>query len=320
MVAAAAAVLALIAGAVVVQQAVSAKVDLSGMNTEASERLMAAAAKIVVPGPTPGPGQYSYVMRKERQISVQQSKDYKRVMPPMMTTPPPGTYVTPEPGDISTSTTTRLLHEIETWAPARRDDVWRKTLTTRRAVYRSSGPEKPYGPPESEHRLGRCGDFGEPEYVCKTDVNTKQEWDRPTSEFLATVPRDPEQMLTLLRQRGYPDAPVGPDVDTLDYIAWILKQPKIPADIRRTLLGAVALMPNLRVVDNVSDESGRIGTAFGLETMYAWQDFIIDEKTGAFLGTQVTTKVAGSESGKAGTVVERDSFQEVVVDRLGQRP
>lgn len=317
--AAAAAVLALIAGGVIAQQTISADADPSGsVPSEASERLMAAAAKITKPDPVPAPGQYAYQLLRERDIKVQQAKDYKPRVTPMFTTPPPGTYVTPEPGDFATSTTTNSLLETDIWAPARNADVWRMRFSHKRATYPSVGPEKLYGPPTVQTKSGRCGHFGDPAYACKSDVNSKDKWDRPTPEFLASLPREPEKMLALLRREI--GSPIEGDAAMLSNIQWILTQPRVPADVRRAILGAVALMPNLRVVDNVADVSGRIGTAFGLEDRYYWDDLIVDERTGAYLGRRWTTKVDATESGRAGTVISWTSFHRAIVDRIGQRP
>ncbi|WP_328988586.1 CU044_5270 family protein [Kribbella sp. NBC_01245] len=309
---AAAAVLALIGSAVVVQQVISAdRPDPSDSGTEARERLMAAAARIK-PLPAPRAGQYSYLIIRRYNHSVQQAKGYT---PParLMTTPPPGTYVSPDPGDWATSRTINYVYKTEYWVPARMTDTWRRVYTYGDQHFQSTASPPPYRKPKVEIKEAPCGDWGS-----KPSCRREHGLGRATPDFLAKLPRDPEKLLAQLRAPGA--GPAGRrDSMVLHELRQFLEMPRMPADVRRALLGALALLPNLRVVENVADQSGRIGTAFRYETTDWAIDMIVDEKTGAYLGQRTANRIEIAYAGPPG-IVERTSVQEVIVDGMGQRP
>lgn len=131
---------------------------------------------------------------------------------------------------------------------------------------------------------------------------------------LPGLPRDPQRLLDLLRSK-----PVAVDMDwqesVMRQIATFLDSGLAPADLQQTMYQALALLPDIEVLDDQTSLDGRSGTAFGLDARSGpvRDQVLIDPSTGEYLGQrQVQTAAVGSVP--AGTVTSSTSVDIAVVD------
>ncbi|GGS39058.1 CU044_5270 family protein [Actinokineospora fastidiosa] len=214
----------------------------------------------------------------------------------------------------------------EVWAPAEYEREWemRRSETGRRVWVLGSEAEalaagltvNPPGPAGLPVKA-RCGDFaavltGQP------PCTTPGQWQAPTREFIAGLPREPGPLLDRLRADA-PDHGRG-DSQLLIYAADALRGGLLPADVRTPLFRALAMLQGLQITDNAANLDGRRGTAVGIDDGRVRQEIIIDPVTGVFVGERqvLTTE---SESGvPAGTVTGFTAVEIAVVDETGVRP
>jgi hypothetical protein len=305
-VAAAAAVGTLVAGALVLQS-ISFRGGPAG-NSAAASALNTAADHIGAADQPVGPGQFRYVATHSWTLAMADGAE----------------------GNVAVLQ--EQLHEI--WVPADQRQEWLhrrhqtgsyQVIIGTEAQARAAGLVPGEGPAGSGNPYAEgewrapCGDFfaaGEtpPREPCSGGVAG---WQSPTPGWAASLPRDPRQLLDRLRQ----DAPRNDrgDVELLVYAADALRSGLLPADLRAALYRALALVPALRVTENVANLDGRQGTALGMDTDGDRHDIVIDVQTGQFIGErQVVT--GGSSELPAGTITSYSSVGTAVVGGLGQAP
>lgn len=134
----------------------------------------------------------------------------------------------------------------------------------------------------------------------------------PLDEGEKNLPRDPQALLDVIRQRGKQGRP---DAETLEDIASALSTGAVPADLRAALYKAAALIPGVTVVDKQANLNGKVGTAIGIENPVreTRMDIIIDPVTGLLIGEREVLLAAG-KTFPAGTATEWTAVQTVVVD------
>ena len=113
----------------------------------------------------------------------------------------------------------------------------------------------------------------------------------PLAEGVKSLPRDPQALLDIIRQRGKQGRP---EAETLEAIAEALRTGVVPADLRAALYKAAALIPGVTVVDRQANLDGKTGTAIGIEhpNRATRTDIIIDPATGLLIGEREVTLTA----------------------------
>jgi hypothetical protein len=229
---------------------------------------------------------------------------------------------------MSSSPTYSYLAEnlLETWVPAdeKQDWLWRRDVTGARkwvvgseAEAKADGyPVDEAGWPEGEWKAP-CGDWYATEEGRKPCASPGG-WQTPNAEFMASLPRDPDQLYDRLRSDT---AGHGSDenMEMLVYVADLLRSGLVPADLRAALYRALAKVPSLEITEQVANLDGQKGTAYGISADGERDDVIIDPATGQFIGER---KVAeeGVDKIPAGTVMEYTSVTTAVVPGMGVRP
>jgi hypothetical protein len=134
----------------------------------------------------------------------------------------------------------------------------------------------------------------------------------PLAEGVKSLPRDPQALLDIIRQRGKQGRP---EAETLEAIAEALRTGVVPADLRAALYKAAALIPGVTVVDRQANLDGKTGPAIGIEhpNRKTRTDIIIDPATGLLIGERVVTLTA-RETFPAGTATAWTSIQTSVVN------
>jgi|GEM_PF-561934 len=230
-----------------------------------------------------------------------------------------------------TSTYVLLQEErMQTWVPAdqRQDWLYRRSPGQQRWITGSRQQAEADGMDLNGHLIqgewrAACGDFFAAEETPAREPCTNQAggWQNPTPEWAGSLPRDPRQLLDRLR-RDAPGADEGNDrgdVELLVYAADALRTGLLPADLRAALYRALALVPALRVTEDVANLDGQRGIALGMDTDGERHDIIIDPGTGAFIGERqtATRDIGGLPAGTAGSST---SLRTSVVDEIGATP
>ncbi|OHV38130.1 MULTISPECIES: CU044_5270 family protein [Pseudofrankia] len=109
-------------------------------------------------------------------------------------------------------------------------------------------------------------------------------WQTPTPEFIAGLPRDPDQLLG----RIYHDSAgqgKSKDGEALVFIADLLRGGFVPADLRAALFRAASGIPGVAVTDHAANLAGKDGVAVGRdEDPEVRQEIIFDPATGEYIG------------------------------------
>jgi hypothetical protein len=295
---AAAAVLALIAGFLVVQTVQVG--DKPPAASAAAASLNSAADRIHASDPALRPGQFRYI----------------------------GTHAWWSAGTEMHGKDFLYLGEnlLETWVPADQSGEWllRRNVTGARKWILGTETEAEAagwrlnegGWPEGEWRAP-CGDFYAKEEGKQPSCDMPGGWQTPNERWLASLPRDPQALYDRLRK----DAPENGrgDAELLVYVADALRSGLIPAELRAAMYRALGKLPGLEITDKQANLDGRVGIAYGMNDGTLRQEMIIDPATGEFIGERETfTK---DERGlPAGTVMEYTSMTTAVVDARGVRP
>ncbi|WP_143261689.1 CU044_5270 family protein [Allokutzneria sp. NRRL B-24872] len=104
---------------------------------------------------------------------------------------------------------------------------------------------------------------------------------RPTPEYLAKLPRDPQQLFVLLR-----DSTCLAEACALHAARSALDTGLIPDDLRAAMYRALTKIPGTTVGDRQANLGGRVGTAIRVTEPDRTLDLIIDPKTGDYIGAR----------------------------------
>ncbi|CAM5697175.1 hypothetical protein SALBM135S_01979 [Streptomyces alboniger] len=145
--------------------------------------------------------------------------------------------------------------------------------------------------------------------------------DRPTYRWLATLPTDPEALLTYLYAKTAEDAESERDQAVFDEIGSLLGG-VMPPDTAGALYRAAALIPGVEKTEEAEDAIGRHGlgirrddTTFGTRT-----EWVFDPDGLAFLGSRSYLTEDGTY-GRRGTVLFSNALiAQAVVDEPGEVP
>ena len=197
-----------------------------------------------------------------------------------------------------------------TWVPYNESGLWTKDISQDGAPEilvdnRATEEEKDttYSGPPLGRRTAPCGDFfsgsSDP---CHRKFNDQQ----LTSAMIATLPRDPN---TLLRDH------FGNNLEqALQRCDIWLRSGLVPSDLRAALYRALALVPGIRITDDLANLDGRKGVAFGGKDT----DIIIDPATGQYIGFRSIDD--GTQGTPKGTVRNSSSLVTGVVNKVGEIP
>lgn len=219
---------------------------------------------------------------------------------------------------------------LESWVPANEKQEWllrrdvtgaRKWVSGTEAEAEADGiPTDEAGWPEGEWRAP-CGDWYATEEG-KQPCSSPGTWQTPNTEFMASLPRDPDRLYDRLRSDTTDHGNENNNnnnMEMLTYVADMLRSGLVPADLRATLYRTLAKVPTLKITEQVANLDGQKGTAYGITTNDERQDIIIDPTTGHFIGER---KIAEKdyEYIPAGTVMEYTSVTTTVVTGIGVKP
>jgi hypothetical protein len=160
---------------------------------------------------------------------------------------------------------------VQEWIPADPRDMWVQRI-------RDVGPGAPV--PMTESR-GRCGDYYPT--AGRDSCGRPGLWQDPTPAFIAALPRDPRALLARLQADA---AENGTDVrqEALVFAAQALERGLLPARVRAAVYRALALLPDLRVLETTRSLEGRAGIAVGVDAAGVRVEIVVDPRTGAYLG------------------------------------
>lgn len=136
----------------------------------------------------------------------------------------------------------------------------------------------------------------------------------PLDEAINTVPRDPQALLDLVRER-IPTGEESQDARAFSSIANFLRTGAVPGELRATLYEAMVLIDGVDVTEQQATLDGRSGTAIGLESLdtASRQDIIVDTTTGLLIGER-TTALSGFDDIPADTVTSWTAITTEIVD------
>ncbi|MGW9441170.1 CU044_5270 family protein [Streptomyces sp. NPDC055607] len=185
--------------------------------------------------------------------------------------------------------------------PARVREVWLSADGSRPGLLREAGAaDTPLGSPGPVYELDRPG--AEPR---KSTLGAEPpSVTRPTHAYVATLPKDPEALLRLVREQTRGAGGSGADADqrAFDAIGTLLAETWAPPEVTAALYRAAALIPGVTVLPSATDAAGREGVAVARTARGEQTQWIFDRTTSAFLGER--TVLAGSTpAGRAGIVL-----------------
>jgi hypothetical protein len=219
---------------------------------------------------------------------------------------------------------------IETWVPQNQNGDWRlrrSIVGERQWIAGSEQAAKAAGLPLADGWptgviTAPCGDFYPNDNAKPScaDIAKVAGWQEPTPAWLATLPTDPQAMMARLRQDSPAFKPGNGrgDAELLTYVADALRNGLIPANVRGVLYQTLAMLPDLKITEQVANLDGKTGVAMGIDDPenHTRQEIIVDPNTGQFIGERETNLVAQGGL-KAGQVTESTSVTTSVVNSIG---
>lgn len=211
---------------------------------------------------------------------------------------------------------------IETWVPVDEKQPWlsrREVTGERKWVIGTEEKARADGMPIDEtvpwkDQRAPCGDWSA-EDEGRKPCTQKAGWQMPNSAFLASLPRDPQE----LYDRLLADVGDRGEAHIVTYVADVLRSGLVPADLRAALYRALGKVPGLEITEETANLDGQKGTSFGIVEDGQRHDVIIDPATGQFIGERQIA-VEGSEYLPNGTLMGYTSVTTAVVDGIGVEP
>ncbi|HYS36634.1 MAG TPA: CU044_5270 family protein [Pseudonocardiaceae bacterium] len=229
---------------------------------------------------------------------------------------------------VGTKTFDYLADSVtETWVPADRTGTWmqrRSIIGQRKWVIGTETEAAAGGIPPDDHTPSEltapCGDFYPATGHTASCADVQGNWQNPTPAWLATLPTDPHAMLDRLKKDSpafKPGNGLG-DAELFVYVADALRGGLVPAKVRAVFYQTLALLPELKVTEQVANLDGRTGVAMGVDSPESpvRQEIIIDPVTGQFIGerTVVLKPIPGFA---AGAMTGSSSVTTSVVNSIG---
>ncbi|MGH3759112.1 hypothetical protein [Actinophytocola sp.] len=207
--------------------------------------------------------------------------------------------------------------EKRVWTWRRGETGKRKWLRGTEAQARADGVVGDVTWPEGVWRAP-CGDWFAVEDG-REPCGRIPDWGSPNQEFMASLPRDPDKLLALIRERFEGATKHTPDLLVMLTASEFLGTGLVPADLRATVYRMLAKLPTVEVTEQFANVDGREGTAFGVSDGRVRLDVIIDPKTGRYIGER-NVLVAPRNGVEAGTVFDYSAVDIAIVDGMGETP
>jgi hypothetical protein len=151
---------------------------------------------------------------------------------------------------------------------------------------------------------------------CGTAANPPRgNWQVPTREFFALLPRDPEALRTRLRDEN-PGGWFGPFAAGVTALRTCL----VPADLRAALYLALARLPDVTAAEGVVDVDGRQCLALVHDAGRTRTELLVSPDDGQFAGERDTLRIDSRCGLRAGTVISSTAVCTAVVDEAGAYP
>ncbi|MFK0224064.1 CU044_5270 family protein [Streptomyces vinaceus] len=144
--------------------------------------------------------------------------------------------------------------------------------------------------------------------------------DRPTYQWLASLPTDPDALLKKLYADTRGNSSGGQDQAVFDKIGELLREAVMPPQTASALYKAVAKIPGVIEVPDAVDAAGRHGVGIARENTSLSQrtEWIFDKTSLSYLG-QRSYLTKDTNQGKAGTLTSISAvLARAVVDKAGQ--
>ncbi|HVL84905.1 MAG TPA: hypothetical protein VM367_11565 [Pseudonocardia sp.] len=213
-------------------------------------------------------------------------------------------------------------HLVQQWTPARPDRDWLidRELTGRhtwlagsRAEARAAGYDPCDAWPTGRFRAPH-GDFYAGLHSAPPRPRAGS-WAAPTPEFLAGLPRDPDELRARLCADHPPRRHGGPFTAAVD----ALRTCTVPADLRAALYGALVGLPAVRLGE-ITDADGNACAALVHDAGATRTELLVDPVDGQYAGERDTLRRDSTCGLTAGTVIASTSVRTAVVDAIGVLP
>jgi hypothetical protein len=146
--------------------------------------------------------------------------------------------------------------------------------------------------------------------------------DRPTYRWLASLPTDPDALLTYLYAKTPKTAGQERDQAVFDQIGALIAEQIMPPENAAALYKAAARIPGVTEAPDAVDAIGRrgIGIARDDTTYPQRSEWVFDATDLSYLGSR-TYLTEDTSLGEAGTLLSSDAvLRRAVVDKAGERP
>ncbi|WP_128379743.1 CU044_5270 family protein [Streptomyces cavernae] len=147
--------------------------------------------------------------------------------------------------------------------------------------------------------------------------------DRPTYEWLSSLPTDPDDLLRLLYARTTVDEGESKDQAVYGKIGDLLRETVMPPANAAALYKAVARIPGVTEIADAVDAAGRHGIGITREDAASAtrDEWIFDRKSLAYLGSRSYITKDKRKGARPDTLFGIDAvMQRAVVDRHGEEP
>jgi hypothetical protein len=197
----------------------------------------------------------------------------------------------------------------ELYIPADRDDDW-FWIQCERSALQTFGPESERmaadyaAADEDTFRVAPHGSYYEGAPIDSYDFDE--------------LPRDPQKLLERIYVEIGSQGPTREDA-ALGWIADLLRNGTVPADLRASLYKAATGIPGVSVTEQQATLNGSTGIAIGRESSDRRRDLIIDPATGQYIGSREVS-IDGFGSVPAGTVLSSEAVTTSVVDAAPTGP
>jgi hypothetical protein len=220
-------------------------------------------------------------------------------------------------------------HRLRQWVPARGDREWvlERELTGEQQWLVGSAEQAaddgfdlrdvaPVGRFRAVHGLFHLGGGDDDEGFCGTPMGAPRgNWQAPTREFFALLPRDPDALHARLREEN-PGDWFGPFTAGVT----VLRTCLVPADLRAPLYLALARLPDVTAAEGVDDLDGRRCLALVHDAGRTRTELMISPEDGQFAGERDTLRMDSRCGLRAGTVISSTAAHTAVVDTEGDLP
>ncbi|MGW1200799.1 CU044_5270 family protein [Streptomyces sp. NPDC002536] len=146
--------------------------------------------------------------------------------------------------------------------------------------------------------------------------------DRPTYQWLASLPTDPDALYERLRNEVRPVKGQDRDQTVFEAFGLLLKSAVMPPETEAALYKAAAKIPGVVEITDATDAKGRHGIAIAREDTQRGErtEWVFDRQSLAYLGDR-SCLTRTSDWGKAGTLLHAGAVLErAVVDAPRQTP